>query len=121
MSYILPSSFWRKEVLTTYNRYVRMDNGDYARIQVKEPQVPRHSPAPPPRGGKIPTSPASPPKPPEKNQRPMEARAANRVLEHFHLGDIDSGDLLLLSVLFFLFRQDADEELLTALGLLLIL
>ena len=34
---------------------------------------------------------------------------------------VDSGDLLLLAILFFLFREGADEELLVALGLLLIL
>ena len=36
-------------------------------------------------------------------------------------GDIDSGDLLLLLILFFLFREEADEEVLIAIGLLLIL
>ena len=34
---------------------------------------------------------------------------------------MDSGDLLLLLILFLLFRQEADEEVLIALGLLLIL
>ena len=34
---------------------------------------------------------------------------------------VDTGDLLLLGLLFFLFRENADEELLVALGLLLIL
>lgn len=34
---------------------------------------------------------------------------------------VDTGDLLLLALLFLLFREDADEELLAALGLLLIL
>ena len=42
-------------------------------------------------------------------------------LDKFHLDHVDTGDLLLLGLLFFLFREDADEELLTALGLLLIL
>jgi len=37
------------------------------------------------------------------------------------LGDLDSGDLLLLLILFLLFREKADEELLIAIGLLLIL
>ena len=39
----------------------------------------------------------------------------------FHLDRIDSGDLLLLGLLFLLYREGADEELLFALGLLLIL
>jgi len=42
-------------------------------------------------------------------------------LESLHLGDLDAGDLLLLGMLFFLWHQKADEELLIALGLLLIL
>ena len=42
-------------------------------------------------------------------------------LDRFHMDHVDTGDLLLLGMLFFLFREDADEELLTALGLLLIL
>lgn len=42
-------------------------------------------------------------------------------LDQFHMHQVDSGDLLLLALLFFLFRENADEELLVALGLLLIL
>lgn len=45
----------------------------------------------------------------------------DRLLDKLHLGDLDSGDLLLLLILFLLFRQEADEEVLIALGLLLIL
>ena len=43
------------------------------------------------------------------------------VYKRQHLSSVDSGDLLLLAILFFLFREGADEELLVALGLLLIL
>ena len=43
------------------------------------------------------------------------------ILDQLHLEHVDTGDLLLLVLLFFLFREDADEELLVALGLLLIL
>lgn len=43
------------------------------------------------------------------------------LLDQFHLNNVDTGDLLLLGLLFFLFREEADEELLVALGLLLIL
>jgi len=42
-------------------------------------------------------------------------------LDHFHLENVDTGDLLLLILLFLLFEEEADEELLFALGLLLIL
>ena len=44
-----------------------------------------------------------------------------RLLAKLHLGDMDAGDLLLLLILFFLFYQKADEEVLIAIGLLLIL
>jgi hypothetical protein len=60
-----------------------------------------------------PPSPAPPP--------PPDLRLFDKVLESLHLGELDSGDLLLLLILFLLFRQDADEEILIALGLLLIL
>ena len=53
-------------------------------------------------------------------QRP-ERDILNRLLAKLHLGDLDSGDLLVLLLLFMLFRENADEELLIALGLLLIL
>ena len=43
------------------------------------------------------------------------------ILDQFHLEGVDAGDLLLLGLLFLLSREQADEELLIALGLLLIL
>lgn len=58
---------------------------------------------------------------PEPSPRPPEGRFLDRLLSRLHLGDIDSGDLLLLLILFFLFREEADEEVLIAIGLLLIL
>lgn len=79
------------------------------------------------------STPKPPPPPPPKqpqhhqprhqlpHQRPPEANFVNRLLESLHLGDLDAGDLLLLGMLFFLWHQKADEELLIALGLLLIL
>lgn len=42
-------------------------------------------------------------------------------LDKVQLQDIDTGDLIVLALLFFLFREDADEEVLFALGLMLIL
>ena len=44
-----------------------------------------------------------------------------RLLERFHLEELDTGDLMLLVLLFFLMEEKADDELLIALGLLLIL
>ena len=115
-----------------YNHYVRDQNGNYIKVSVEEPPVtyiptphappkPAPPPVPPPQTPKEkqeipPPQPPSPPPP-----RPPETQFVNKMLGHFHLSDIDSGDLLLLSLLFFLFRQKADEELLIALGLLLIL
>ena len=43
------------------------------------------------------------------------------LLGKLKLDGIDSGDLLLLAILFLLFQEGEDEELLIALGLLLIL
>ena len=61
------------------------------------------------------------PKPPSGPPHRPERDILNRLLEKLHLGDLDSGDLLVLLLLFLLFREKADEELLIALGLLLIL
>ena len=93
-----------------YNRYIRQD-GAYQRV----PQ-PEASPPPP-----------KPPqeKPPRQAQqaahRPTELGFLDKILTRLHLGDVDSGDLILLLLLFFLFKEDGDEELLIAIGLLLIL
>ena len=70
-------------------------------------------PEPPRRRSHLPPIPAPPHRP--------ERDILNRFLERLHLGDLDSGDLLVLLLLFMLFRENADEELLIALGLLLIL
>lgn len=71
-------------------------------------------------------SPLPPPKyrgqaTPPKSGQPPETAPGKGLLAALHLEDLDSGDLLLLALLFFLFRQKADEELLIAIGLLLIL
>jgi hypothetical protein len=49
------------------------------------------------------------------------AGVARQLLDQFHLNHIDAGDLFLLLLIFLLIRENADEELLIALGLLLIL
>lgn len=98
-----------------YNRYTRNDSGVYTRMPQPDP--------PPPTAGKPQNSPLPnrpPPIPPPAPQRP-ERDMLNRILEKLHLGDLDAGDLLVLLLLFMLFREKADEELLIALGLLLIL
>ncbi len=101
-----------------YNRYTRNDNGVYTRMPQTDPPGGNPNPAPPPPGPKPPTPPPGPPPaPPHRPERDI----LNRLLEKLHLGDLDSGDLLVLLLLFMLFREKADEELLIALGLLLIL
>ena len=78
-----------------YNRYIRGSDGGYTRV--------------------------APPRDPPPPGRAPEMDLLNRLLARLHLGDLDSGDLLTLLLLFLLFREGADEELLIALGLLLIL
>lgn len=112
-----------------YNRYIRSDSGTYTRIPEEEP----HSHARPSR-------PQTPPPEPEQGPGPESRRPfgppppspgggfadgltgfLRGILDQLHLDHVDTGDLLLLGLLFFLFREEADEELLVALGLLLIL
>lgn len=112
-----------------YNRYVRDANGNYIRQTVPEP-VPYYVPTSPPPQPPIPPvveQPLPPPTPPitpaptPVNSRPPETQLLGKLLGHLKLSDIDAGDLLLLGLLFFLIYQKADEELIVALGLLLIL
>ena len=110
-----------------YNRYIRNDRGTYTRIP--EPEAPVSS-------GQHPEHPSThtlrqatpqaepgpqPCSPPSQENTGNVTRTLRRLLDRFHLDSIDSGDLLLLLLLFLLFREDADEELLFALGLLLVL
>lgn len=100
-----------------YNRYLRNDQGVYTRLPSEEP---RGAPPPPP-----PQSVPPPPSPEEgtpDGSAPREGFALlGRILDKLHLQDLDGADLLLLALLFLLFEEKADDELLIALGLLLIL
>ena len=118
-----------------YNRYIRGDGGTYTRISAEDaplpPPEPQRSPQPPqrpaapppPRPQEAPPVQGAPPdEPPRRPPPPAPERGLlNGLLEKLHLSDLDAGDILLLILLFFLFRQEADEELLIAIGLLLIL
>lgn len=102
-----------------YNRYIRNDDGIYTRQAQQEQEQQKTAAA-------SQTPPPSPP--PNTSHRPPEVPKPNGqipifsgILDRLHLGDIDIGDLLLLLLLFHLFREDGDEELLIAIGLLLIL
>ena len=95
-----------------YNRYLRNDQGVYTCVPQEEPRRP-----PPPHREPSPREPPrdTPPPPPNGFQ------FLDKLLEKLHLQDLDGADLMLLLLLFFLFEEKADDELLIALGLLLIL
>lgn len=111
-----------------YNRYIRNDSGVYERVPVPEPQN-----GPPPEEDRRDRSAGPPPRrepppgtgagssPPPRGQGGDGRGALNSLLGRLKLENIDTGDLLLLAILFLLFREGGDEELLIALGLLLIL
>ena len=98
-----------------YNRYIRRDDGTYTKEAKKDPNR------------QEPTGPGSkPPPPPPDDSNESGPRSGGPPpsfggADHLHLDRVDAGDLLLLGLLYFLFREKADEELLVALGLLLIL
>ena len=94
-----------------YNRYLRNDDGVYTRVPMPDPPPEKQRQPPPP-----------PPKPPE-DAAPKEdpSQFISRLLDKLPLKGVDKSDLLLLLILFFLFEEKADDELLIALGLLLIL
>ena len=118
-----------------YNRYIRNDQGTYTRIPEEDtpPRTAPEGPPPPPSGGMGgPAGPGSGPPPPGNAPPPpggglfggfppVGGGDLRKLLDRFHLDRIDSGDLLLLGLLFLLYREGADEELLFALGLVLIL
>ncbi len=107
-----------------YNRYIRGESGAYTRIPEEER---RTSPAPP--GSTQSSRQEDTAGRQEEHSRSEDhdrvSDGLTSMLRHFldqlHLDHVDTGDLLLLGLLFFLFREDADEELLVSLGLLLIL
>ena len=118
-----------------YNRYIRNDTGSYSRIPEEEPS-PRQAPPrqPPPKPDPPPRQPQQepprreappprrdPPPPPRQERSDVIARALRGLLDRLHLESVDTGDLLLLVLLFLLYEEHADEELLFALGILLIL
>lgn len=121
-----------------YNRYIRNDNGTYTRMPEEEPHAPppprpepSSPPPPPPPGNSAPPPPPrgepsrqpglGRPPPPHRQSADGLTGLLRQILDQFHLNHVDTGDLLLLGLLFFLSREEADEELLVALGLLLIL
>lgn len=114
-----------------YNRYIRRDDGTYTRVSESEPgQTGENHPSS--GGSPTPHSSSDTPPPRQESSRPppfepsfsendSTAGFLRRLLDQLQLDRVDAGDLLLLGLLYFLFREKADEELLVALGLLLIL
>ena len=102
-----------------YNRYIRNDNGTYTRMPEEEPHAPPPppGPSPPPSGGPAPPPPPKQEPPPQSGSgRPPPRQTADglsgflrQILDQFHLNHVDTGDLLLLGLLFFLSREEADE------------
>lgn len=113
--------------MTLYDRYGRQEQGHYVRASMDDGPLPPppHKPSgqnpPPPKPQQPPPKPPGGPPPPPKPSRPPEIAFGKGILDALHLDDLDTGDILLLFLLFFLFKQKADEELLIAIGLLLIL
>ena len=99
-----------------YNRYIRSDDGTYQRIprQTQEPQEEHHRDHwdPPP---------SQEPQESQKDRSEESGGFLRRILDKLNLKDVDTGDILLLLLLLFLFSEGEDEELLFAVGLLLIL
>ena len=91
-----------------YNRYMRKDPGEHRCVDERrgasphsapqQPRPPQHSAGAAPLGGLF-----------------------SGILGKLNLNEMDTGDLLLLVLIFLLFREGGDEELLIALGLLLIM
>lgn len=113
-----------------YNRYIRNDSGTYTRIPQEE--TTQRTPPKKPATDAPPRKESHTPPPHHEDAKPHCSGTTKRasdgltgilrhMLDQLHLDHVDTGDLLLLALLFFLFREDADEELLVALGLLLIL
>lgn len=92
-----------------YNRYIRNQQGNFTRIE----EGPGSSAAAPFCG----------PPPPGAASAEKRGDLLSSLLQKLGVGSIDTGDLLLLLILFLLFSEGEgrDEELLIALGLLLIL
>lgn len=116
-----------------YNRYIRNDHGVYTRVSVDSAPAAEEDVSSRVQKEENPVREESTE---ERYANPKESQEAGgkktssslplggfveRILEKFNLHDVDTGDIILLFLLFLLFEEKADEELLIALGLLLIL
>ncbi|MBD5162259.1 MAG: hypothetical protein HDT14_09670 [Oscillibacter sp.] len=109
-----------------YNRYVRNDDGRYERVTMpEEPPFDGYPPGggePPPHRedtyGPPPGGASRGPGPPPGGER---KGFLSGLLDRLNLKNLDTEDLLLLLIIYLLYREGEDEELLLALGLLLVL
>ena len=97
-----------------YNRYIRSDDGTYQRIprseqEPQEEQRRSHWESPPPQSQS------------DEDDQETKGGFLRKILDKLNLKDVDTGDILLLLLLLFLFSEGEDEELMFAIGLLLIL
>ena len=93
-----------------YNRYLRNDLGNYTRL-----------PAPPHCEQPAASQPSDPPCVHIPAGDEKGKGLLSSLLKKLPLQEKNYADWMLLALLFFLFEEDADEELLIALGLLFIL
>ncbi len=108
-----------------YNRYVRNDAGGYRRVDARRNEPSQDHTAPHRK------TQAQHGNPVDDTHRSTgfslpgglfgKDGLISGILEKLNLNNLDTGDLLLLVLLFLLFREGEDEELLIALGLLLIM
>ena len=99
-----------------YNRYIRNDNGEYHRVPHQEPPERQEE-----REWREPEHREERRTHRQEDRRDQENGFLRKILDRLKLEDVDTGDLLLLLLLLLLFSEGEDDELLIALGLLLIL
>ena len=101
-----------------YNRYIRNDTGLYERVQEGPPPggPGRNEAGPPPGGPSWGPTGGSP-----GGQKEGRKGFLSGILDRLNLKNMETEDLILLLLIFLLYREGEDEELLIALGLLLIL
>jgi len=108
-----------------YNRYTRNDTGSYERVSIPDHSAPHEKKSGEQYDHSAPShahvSSAEQGQPSPLAGLFGKSGLLSGILDKLKLSDIDTGDLLLLVILFLLFRDGEDDELLIALGLLLIL
>lgn len=97
-----------------YNRYLDQQPEQSRPALPPEAQRPGPAPAPPPRKSCAPSAPLG-------DVTAGLSQLLRGVLDNFHLGDLDTGDILLVLIILFLFLEGDNLELVITLGLMLLL